>query len=227
MFLRRALRTMRVAHLKIIPSYFALSFWSPQLDAIFFIAPDAWFTEKQNIPSPPTSLPLFFSDFILRTVYARGTLLYKKKKKRNGARKWNIRVVKSGGCWIFIVYAMKPEYVAFESILGSFHHFEIDRLSLSAVSSGLYSRVTARIERKHSLSFSSRLVSSRGTFLPPLSRFTLPARFGSLRFIILVIVPSRELRVRVISRGYPLDWVAKRRFGTPSRARFHVRSCAN
>lgn len=115
--------------------------------------------------------------------YARcvHTLLY--KKKWNGARKWNIRVVKSvGGRWIFIVRDetwIRPG--AFESILGSFHRFEIGRLSLSAVSSGLYSRVTARIEWKHSVSFSSHLVSSHGTFLPPFSHFaSLPLHYDLL-----------------------------------------------
>lgn len=132
--------------------------------------------QKNKTFHPHPSLSPSFSPILpyARCVHAVHCCI---KKKWNGARKWNIRVVKSGGRWIFIVRDetwIHPR--AFESILGSFHRFEIGRLSLSAVSSGLYSRVTARIEWKHSLSFSSRFVSSRlvsshGTVLPPLSRF--------------------------------------------------------
>lgn len=126
---------------------------------------------------------------------------------------------------------MKSEYhplsPAFELILDSFHSsLELEiRLPLSTISRTVYIHVfiSARFEWKHSVSFSPLLASSvpsHGmTFLPPSFR----TRFDSLRFITLVIVPSRELRGRVISHGYPSDWVAKRRFS----ARFLARSPAN
>jgi len=163
----------------------------------------------------------------------RDALLY---KKRNGACKWNIRVVKvDGGRWVFIgtrwnLNAILSPRIRIDSRFLSFE-FGNPSLVIDNFANGLYPRVYKRANRMKafhlSLSLFLSLVSSR-LVLRPISRndispASFPARFDSLRFITLVIVPSRELRGRVISRGYPSDWVAKRRF----RAHFLARSPAN
>lgn len=61
------------------------------------------------------SLSLFFSDFTLRTMYARGTLLYKKKKKNGMERANGIFVLLNPEAVGFSSYAMKPEYVPVHS----------------------------------------------------------------------------------------------------------------
>lgn len=132
------------------------------------------FTLKQNIlPSLFLSHIHIYTHILTYTLCTR-TMHCCIKKKWNGARKWNIRVVKTDGDrWVFIGarWNLNTTLPRIRIDSRSFHpSFEIGRLSLSAISRTVYIHVfiTTRIEWKHSVLFlvSSSVPSHRMTFLP-------------------------------------------------------------